>query len=636
MAGHSSNRLLSGTGLLTAAVLFVALNILVNTTLTSWRLDLTDDRLYTLSEGSLNILDGLREPVTLRFYFSARGFSGIPQLQNYGQRVREILQEYEAHAGGMIDLRIIDPEPFSEAEDQAVAFGIRQVPISAAGDMGYLGLAGTNTTDDEMVIPFFQPGQEAALEYELTKLIYNLDNPSKRVVGIIGFLNAFGGPGNPLAGQRPSDPWTMVDMLREIYDVRDLGRNVTAIDDDIDTLIVLHPKWFDESSRYAIDQFVLRGGKALVFVDPWSEEDMTMPDAETPMLLPDRKSGLPELFAAWGIRMEEGRVVGDIDAALRVSTRGLRGPQEVEYLPWLKLQPRHFNQDDFITRGLREINLGTAGHLEPLEGATTEFTPLLFTSENSQLLDSEGIQFVQNPAGLLENFEPSGRRYVIAARLRGSVDTAFPNGRPVPEDAKRAPPDPDFITSSEGPINVVVVADSDIFADRFWVQVRDFVGIRVPSPIADNADFVTNTLDNLGGNDDLISLRSRGESIRPFDVVTELQREAEAAFRERERELQAKLEETEGRIAQLQSEAGGGEAGALLLTDEQRRTIDNFRVDQLRIRRQLRDVQHELRSSIEELGARLKFINIALVPLLIGIAAALFTLVGGWRSRRTG
>jgi len=627
-----TNRLLSGTGLAIAAVLFVAVNIISNATLTSFRLDLTENKLYTLSEGTLNILDSLKEPVTLRYYYSARGFSGIPQLQAYGKRVREMLEEYRAHAEGMIDLRIIDPEPFSVAEDQAVAFGIRQVPISAAGEMGYLGLAGTNTTDDEQVIPFFQPDQEDSLEYELTKLVYKLANPRRRVIGVTGYLDPFGGAGNPMTGQPPSDPWTMITMLQELYEVRDLGRNPTEIDSEIDTLVVLHPKWFDDASRYAIDQFVLKGGKALVLVDPWSEEDRTMPDAEAPMVLPDRKSNLPALLEAWGARMQPGKVVGDIDAALRVTMRGARGPQEVEYLPWLSLRAEHMNQQDFVTNQLQRVNLGTAGHLQAVEGARTELTPLFRSGERSMLLDAEGIQFVQDPQGLIENFEASGERYVMAARLRGPARTAFPDGQPLGEQSKRAPQDPDFVRESEGPINVIVVADSDIFADRFWVRRQEFAGMSMPAPIADNADFMTNALDNLGGNDDLISLRSRGESSRPFEVVTELRRQAEARYRESERRLQAKLEETEAKIEQLQSEAAA-EGGAVLLSPEQRETIEDFRAEQLRIRHDLREVQHRLQRDIERLGTHLKLINIAAVPLAIGLGAALYTLLGGRRRR---
>ncbi|MCC7410485.1 MAG: Gldg family protein [Gammaproteobacteria bacterium] len=628
-----NTRLFSGTGLLVTIGLFVAVNIVANYTLTTSRLDLTANHLYTLSEGTERILEHITEPLRLRYYYSAKAFSGIPQLQNYGVRVREMLEEYAGHSGGMIDLEVIDPDPFSEAEDQAVGAGIRQIPVNATGEMGYLGLVATNTTDDEMVVPFFQPNEEQSLEYDLTKLVYNLANPKKRVIGVVSTLPVLGSPANPLLGVRPHDPWTMLKLLEETYDVRDLGRNVTSIDpDEIDTLLVIHPKNLTEQARYAIDQFVLKGGKAMIFVDPLAEEDPTMPDPEMPMMLPERHSELPELFKAWGLQMLDGKIAGDLDAAIRVSYSGGRGPQQVEYLPWLQLEPKNFDRDDFVTNQLQVVNLGSAGILEPVEGATTALTPLMLTGPNSAELSAEAVMLVRDPAGLLQDFKPGGKPLVVAARIRGPAKTAFSNGRPIEDEKdKRAPADPGFVAESIKPVNLVIVADTDVLADRFWVQIRDFLGVRVPTPVADNADFIVNALDNLGGNDDLISLRSRGESLRPFDRVVALQREAESQFRDKERELEGKLEETENKITELQR--ASGDAGATLLTPEEKQTIENFRAEQLRIRKQLRAVQHDLQKNIEALGTRLKFINIALIPLLIGVFAIGMALVQMARRR---
>ncbi len=625
-----NSRIFSGTGLAIAIGLFLAVNIVTNASLTNWRLDLTQSRLYTLSDGTRNILASIEEPVSLRLYYSARAFAGIPELQSHGARVREMLEEYAVQSNGGVELTVIDPEAFSEAEDQAVAAGIRQIPVNASGDVGYIGLVGTNTTDDEEVIEFFPPGEEESLEYDLTKLVYNLANPRKRAIGIISSLPVMGQPGNPLMGVRPRQAWAIVELLREAYDVRDLGRNVETIDpQEIDTLVVVHPKNLTRATQYAIDQFVLKGGKAMVLVDPLSEEDQTMPDPETPMIMPDRGSDLPDILKAWGLRMVEGKVAGDFDAAIRVSYTGGRGPQQVEYLPWLRLEPGNLNQDDFVTRGLKVVNVGAAGILEKLEGAATEFTPLIETGLHAADLEREGLFLVRDPSALLDNFEPLNRKLVLAARIRGPAVTAFPDGRPKDDEKeKRAPGDPGFVKASSGPINVIVIADTDIIADRFWVQVQDVLGMRVPRPVADNADLFVNALDNLGGNDDLINLRSRGESLRPFERVVALQREAEAQFREKERELVEKLAETEQKIAELQRE---GTASAALLTAEQKQEIDAFRAEQLRIRKELRAVQHDLQKNIDNLGAGLKFINIWLVPLLIGLSVLV-----GWTARAFG
>jgi ABC-type uncharacterized transport system involved in gliding motility auxiliary subunit len=606
-------RVLSTSGLLLAAGLFVAANIVANQILTSERLDLTENRLFSLSSGTENILKQLEEPIQLKFYFSAKLLSGAPAFLNYGTRIRDMLEEYIAKSGGKLELSVIDPEPFSEAEDEAVGYGIKQLPVNAAGDMGYLGLVGVNTTDEEEVIPVFQPNKEESLEYELTKLIYTLAHPKKRVIGVISALPVFGAA----TDGRPGGGWNIVSLLREVFEVRDLGTEPTEIAQDVDTLLLIHPKNLSDQARYAIDQFVLKGGKAMVFVDPYAEEDTASPDPQNPMVMPQTGSNLPDLMEKWGVKLVADKVAADLDHAIRVAYAGNRGPQEIEYLPWLRLGSAELNQDDFVTSELNTVNLGSAGILERIEGATTEFRPLISTGKRSMPYDREAVLFVRDPAGLLENFKPGDKELVVAARIRGPAKTAFPNGRPKKKDDD--PTDPNFVAESKAPINLIVVADTDILADRFWVQFQNFLGMRIPSTIADNADFVINALDNLGGNDDLISLRSRGHYARPFDRVEVIQREAEAQFRDKERALQAKLEETEKKLADLQQQKQGG--SKLLLSPEQRQEIERFREEQLKTRKELRAVQHDLKRNIERLGTGLKFINISLIPLMIGIAA---------------
>jgi ABC-type uncharacterized transport system involved in gliding motility auxiliary subunit len=606
-------RVLSTSGLLLAAGLFVAANIVANQILTSERLDLTENRLFSLSSGTENILKQLEEPIQLKFYFSAKLLSGAPAFLNYGTRIRDMLEEYIAKSGGKLELSVIDPEPFSEAEDEAVGYGIKQLPVNAAGDMGYLGLVGVNTTDEEEVIPVFQPNKEESLEYELTKLIYTLAHPKKRVIGVISALPVFGAA----TDGRPGGGWNIVSLLREVFEVRDLGTEPTEIAQDVDTLLLIHPKNLSDQARYAIDQFVLKGGKAMVFVDPYAEEDTASPDPQNPMVMPQTGSNLPDLMEKWGVKLVADKVAADLDHAIRVAYAGNRGPQEIEYLPWLRLGSAELNQDDFVTSELNTVNLGSAGILERIEGATTEFRPLISTGKRSMPYDREAVLFVRDPAGLLENFKPGDKELVVAARIRGPAKTAFPNGQPKKKDDD--PTDPNFVAESKAPINLIVVADTDILADRFWVQFQNFLGMRIPSTIADNADFVINALDNLGGNDDLISLRSRGHYARPFDRVEAIQREAEAQFRDKERALQAKLEETEKKLADLQQQKQGG--SKLLLSPEQRQEIERFREEQLKTRKELRAVQHDLKRNIERLGTGLKFINISLIPLMIGIAA---------------
>ncbi len=613
-----NKNLSAGYALILALVAFIALNIFANNSFTSWRLDVTENRLFTLSDGTINILGKLQEPVTLRLFLSEQQLSGIPELKSYSDRVRDMLGEYVAHANGRLLLKIIEPEPFSEAEDQAVSYGMRRLPVGSTGELAYFGLVGSNTTDDELSIPFFNPREEISLEYDLTKLIYNLAHPTRRVIGVISHL--------PVMGDGSQPAWTVITQLQESFELRDLGTRFTEIDKDIDTLMIIHPKELKPKTVYAIDQFILHGGKAMVFVDPLSETDPTLPDPESPSVIPKHFSDLPLLFKAWGLSLQDARIAGEPGVSIRATYNGPRGPQSVEYIPWMKLGPDNMEQDDFVTNQVQTLNLASAGILEPISDASTRFTPLIFTSEESMPYERDAIIFVRDPSVLLEQFKPEGKRLVIAARVNGMLKTAFPLGIPLEDDEiEKDVVDKNFISESSASASLLIVADTDLLADRFWVQMQNYMGVQVPSAIADNGNFVINAIDNLGGNDDLISLRSREQYSRPFERVNDLRREAETRFRDRERELQTRLQETEARITQLQIKKQND--NAIILSNQQRQEIDSFRAEQLRIRKELRAVQHELQTNIEKLGTQLKFINIGLIPLLI----ALFAIFMGLR-----
>ncbi|MCI0401796.1 MAG: Gldg family protein [Gammaproteobacteria bacterium] len=622
-----NRKLLTGTGLLLAAALFIAINILSNAILTTERLDLTDNKLFTLSNGTMNILQNLNEPINLRFYFSEKQLSGFPIMLNYGGRVRDMLEEYVTRSNGKLKLTVLDVEPFSEEEDQAVAYGLQSVPVNAAGDLAYFGLVGTNSTDDEAIISFFQPNKEPSLEYDLTKLIYDLSNPKKRVVAVLSALPLFGTNTEQInAPPRPGPPWAITSAMTEFFDVRNLGSQTREIDDDVDVLMVVHPKDIIDESRYAIDQYVLKGGKAIIFVDPLSEADDAQPDPRNPMALPERSSDLPILFNAWGLKLVEGKVAGDLDAAIRVQHIGPRGPQEVEYLPWIRMTSANFNASDFVTSELNVMNIGSAGILQQQEGTAIEFIRLIQTGERSTEMERDGVIFQRDPTVLLKSYKPESEKLTLAARISGKVKTAFPDGKPNKDDKNIKVEDPDFVSESSQPINVIVVADTDLLSDRFWVQIQDFYGTRVPQPIANNGDFVINALENLAGSNDLISLRSRGKYARPFERVEEIRHVAEARFRDQEQALQAKLEETERKIRDLQEKQGADRS--LILTPAQAEELEKFRQEQLKTRTELRAVQHDLQKNIEGLGTQLRFINIGLVPLLIGLIA-----IGVWLFR---
>ena len=604
-------RLLSGSGILVAAILAVALITINNNLFTGVRLDLTENKLFTLSTGTINIISTLEEPISLDFYLSRKTLADFPQLMNYANRVRDLLEEYAAKSGGKIALSIIEPEPFSVEEDQAVASGLNGISVNAAGDRAYFGLVGVNSTDDEANIPFFQTSREQALEYDITKLIYNLANPEKRVVGVMSGLPLFGNP-----AQGVSERWAIINVMEEFFEVRNIGVSSDRIDEDVDVLMVVHPKGFTEQTLFAIDQYLLKGGHAMLFVDPLAEGDNPEPDPANPYVMPDMSSSLNILLDGWGVEVDTSKIAADINLAMRVQTQGARGPQESNYLPWLQLEADNFNREDFSTSELNLVHMGTAGIVELQEEASVELAPLIQTTTDSMKMERDLIFFQRDPNVMLANFESGNKVLVLAARISGNVTSAYPDGLPKEDEEDDTSPMDD--TVKEGRIDAVLVGDTDILADHFWIRMQNFFGVQIPQSVANNGDFVINTLDNLAGNTDLISLRSRGEFSRPFTVVEQIRRGAEAQFREQEQELQTRLEETEQKIAQLQQE--GGE-GALLLSQEQAAEIEDFRLEQIRTRKELRAVQHELQKNIERLGTLLKFINIGLIPLFIALLA---------------
>ena len=521
--------IISGSGLVLGAVLAVAAIIVANTGVTSLRLDLTANGLFTLSKGTVNIIRSLDEPITLDFYFSNKTLSGYPSIVNYGNRVRDLLKEYAAKSDGRIKLSVIEPEPFSEAEDQAVASGLQGVPANTAGDLAYFGLVGINSIDQEKVIPFFRNERESALEYDITKLIYNLANPEKRVVGVISGLPVFGMgmPSMPGMPMNQSGPWTLIGSMQEFFDVRELNGDVGKIEEGVDVLMVIHPKDLPEQTLYAIDQYLLGGGKAMVFVDPFAESDNTRPNQQSPMVMPDTSSDLRQLFDAWGIEAPGEKVVGDGENAMRVQTRSERGPQETLYLPWIGLGVNNLNREDFSTGELESINVGSAGFIALKDGSGLEMTPLIQTSEATMMIETALLMLQQDPAVILRGFKPENKTRVLAARFHGRVHTAFPDGAPPGpqedaedrEDQQPSPVLPDPAEQlQEGDINLFVVADTDILSDMFWVRSSNFLGMQIKQPFADNGDFIINALDILSGNDDLISLRSRGEFTHPGGI----------------------------------------------------------------------------------------------------------------------
>lgn len=610
---------LGGTGLLVLAVLFLALTMLSNNLLRGQRLDLTENQLYTLSAGTRDLLGSLEEPVQLYFFFSSRATEDIPQLRDYARRVRELLQEFAITAGGKMQLTEIDPLPFSEEEDQASSFGLQAISLGGSGDPIYMGIAGTNAVDDLEIIEFFQPDREAFLEYDLAKLIYNLSNPQRPVVGLLTSLPMTQGF-DPRTGQA-LQPWVVTTQLEQLFEVRQLDPALGTIDEDISLLVVVHPKDLDDAALYAIDQFVMGGGKLLAFVDPLSDAEIPMdPASASGALFADRSSSLEPLFNHWGFSVDPGQVVLDAGQALSVNSGT---GQVVRHLAMIGARGDSLDADDVITANLDSLNFGSAGHVSLQEGSQAELTPLVLSSDQAALTSAEALRFLPDPLALLDDFAASGERYVLAARISGMLKTAFPEGPPAALDGDAGRPE--HRAAGAQPAQLIVVADTDMLSDRMWVQVQSFFGQRIFQAFADNGSFAVNGVDNLTGSNDLIAVRSRGTFSRPFDRVEALRREADANFRAQEQALQQELDETERRLQALQS--AKDEDNLLIITPEQQEELLRFQDEKLRIRKALRDVRRDLDRSIERLGTTLKVINIGLVPLLLSVAAIVVATV---------
>jgi ABC-type uncharacterized transport system involved in gliding motility auxiliary subunit len=619
-----SKKSMSSTGLIVLALLFLAMTVLNNTLFRGMRLDLTDNKLFTISDGTENILDNIEEPINLYFFFSDRATDSVPYLRTYARRVRELLEEFSERANGNIRLTEIDPIPFSEEEDRATGFELQAVSLGGTGDPIYFGLAATNAVDDLEVIKFFQPDREAFLEYDLAKLINTLATSDKRVVGLLSELPIIGGY-DPATG-RPLTAWAVVTQLQQLFEVRNLDVAITTVDESVDLLVVVHPKSLSDQTLYAIDQFVMRGGKLLTFVDPISDADVPMdPTLASAALFADRSSNLERLFNSWGFSANPEDVVLDQVNALTVNT-GL-GQPPTRHLAMLGIGVDGLARDDVVTADLDSVNMGSAGHITLNEGSTLDFVPLITSSDESGLMPASELRFLPDPTKLQNDFTATGEVYTLAARISGPLETAFPEGPP--GEASEDEPLPEHVAASDGPANIIVVADTDTLSDRMWVQVQNFFGQRIQTAFADNGAMTLNAVENMTGSSDLIGVRSRGNFSRPFDRVEELRREADAAYLAEERSLQSELEATEKRLNDLQS--AKSDENVAIITPEQRAELLRFQAERLNIRKALREVRHDLDMSIENLGTRLKIINIALVPALLSILALVFVFI---RSRR--
>ena len=657
MAWLNNRRTLAYASLMVAFVFLVAINALAGNIFRSAAVDLTEDRLYSLSAGTRKVLADMDEPVTLRYFLSPKLEQVVPAYGAYAARVRNVLQRFVKLSNGKIRLEEYRPVAFSVEEDRAVAFGLRGVPVDQSGELVFFGLAGTNTTDDQKTIAFFHPSRERFIEFDLTRMIRSLATPRKKVVGLISSLPVQG----RFSLRGMVRPWAFYTQIRDQFDVRPLTAP-KKIPNDVDVLLIVHPFRIPEPTLYAIDQYVLNGGKAIILVDPVPEAAPRRRTMFGQGPVPPG-SDMPRLFKSWGIELVKGKVVADIQSAVRVRTKFQGRSVVAPYVVWIDLNKASLNAKDKVTKGLRRTIFATAGALRKLKGATTKVTPLIRTRKHASLIDSRKIRFRPDVVKLYQTYKTDRRAYVVAARITGKAASAFPKGNPVkpkkkvekkPEKkaekkaakpvgkkgaaksdkkasakakTKKAAP-PVHLKTAAKPIDVIVVADVDWLTQGYWQSTTNFFGERITVPTSDNANFIMNALDTMSGVDAFTGLRAKGTVQRPFTKIESLKKKAEEKQRATRGELVKELTKTRKALKDARTRSRGGK---LVLTAEERKKIEEFRSQLLRIRRDLRKVKFEEQKDIEREQTKWMRINIGLLPLVIcGVAL----IVGVARQRR--
>jgi ABC-type uncharacterized transport system involved in gliding motility auxiliary subunit len=616
MQKNMQSKLTSSISLLLVAVLFVALVFINNELLSSVRLDLTENQVYSLSDGSKQVIKEIDEPINLYFFFSDKASKNMTSLRNYANRVESLLTEYETLAAGKLKLHVLDPEAFSEQEDQASQYGLTAANVGSAGEDIYMGLAATNALDEQQIIAFFDPQKESFLEYEISKLIHQLSEPEEVNVTLITDLPIAGGQ-NPMTGQA-DPPWTFYSQLQQMYSVEKLGSDINAVPKGTDVLVLVHPQNYSENLLYEIDQYALNGGKVLAFVDPHNESDQMAMMAGA--MSGGNSSDLGKLLTAWGVEFNNTQVLLDAMAGLdiRTQTGGV-----TRHFGFVGFNTDQLDRKDIVSANLELINGASFGVFNKIKSSASTWKPIVQSTLNTDFMDVNTYTQTRDPDELSKAYQSQNKSHVLAARLSGKANSAF---EVAPLASELANSEIEGHTKSTNKLNVLVVGDTDMLADRFWVQQSNFFGEIIATPFANNGDFFTNAVENLGGSDALISIRSRGTFARPFSKVDELTVVAEQKFREQEQLLQQQLDETEQQLMQLQAQQG--EDGSLVITDQQQTAIDQFMQQRITIRKSLREVRHQLDKDIESLGNKLKLINIALSPiiliLLLVILRALF------------
>jgi len=603
-------------GLVLVAAIVVAANLILSSL--PLRTDLTAEKLYTLSKGSRAVLGKLSEDVTLKYYFSSTSAEMPMTLKTYANQVQDLLKEYELAGHGHLTLEAYDPKPDSDAEEWAQRYGVEPQNVNPFGQSVYFGLVAV-CGDRQETLARLSPRTESTLEYDITRLVTRVAWPERPVVGVISSIQGLlGGAPNPMMmqmRQKPPQGWAAFNELKKDYDVREIGTDVETIDAEVKALVVIHAKDLPAKTLYAIDQFVLRGGRLIACCDPFSVMDMIASrQQQNPMMQQmggDGPSTLGALFDAWGVKFDAQKIVGDLGAATKLNGGNGRA---VENPAFLSLMEKNCDKKDLLVNGLTQVMLPFAGALS-FEGKDKDlvFTPVITTTKDSGLVDRMTAQFSMD--GIMKDLKTDDTVRTLAARLEGTFKTAYPKGPDGTNDVSKA--------LASGKSSILLVGDSDFLADEFCVQVMNTPFGAMVQPMNDNLALFSNVIEQFAGREELIGVRSRGTQNRPFAKVDALEAKALAKFQKQQADLEAALEETQQRLMTLQKQKSGN--NRLILSQEQQDEIVKFRKAQADTRRQLKNVRKELTADIDSLGLTLKIVNIILVPVLVilfGLARA--------------
>jgi len=614
--------LYSSAGIVVMLAIVIAINFI--TGVKPLRVDLTQDKAYTLSDGTRAVLKKLDTPVKIRFYCT-QSETATPEtvfLKSYARQVEDLLQEYQQAAGKNLIIEKYDPQPDSDAEDSAKLDGLEPQPVPGE-DRFYLGLS-VSMADQSVALPFLDPSRERQLEYDITRAIARVFTPDKPVVGVMSSLPVFGEMSNPMMqmqmGQQGggTPAWTIIDQLKQDYTLKHVEMTADTIDDDIKVLLVIHPKDISDQAQYAIDQFVLRGGKLIAFLDPQSALSARQ---QNPMSgdMAGASSSLDKLLKAWGLQFDTGKVVADLN--FKMELRGRDG-SPTEAPAFLALTAEGVNTNDVVTSQIDNIWLPLCGAFTGEPAAGLKETVLLNSSKESELVD--GMMATMGGPSILNGFKSSGVNYKLAVRLTGKFKTAFPDGKPAEKSSadttnQVAKAADNSLKESKAETSVVLFGDSDMLADDFSLRKTDGPFGAMVSAMNANLELAQNVVEQMAGDNNLIGVRSRATLNRPFTLIKKMEAEAEAIGQAKIDELQQSLQETQQRLGELQQQKSDKDQ-RFILSPEQKAELENFRKKQAEVSKELKQAQKDLRKEVVTVETRLTWLNILAMPAGVTLA----------------